>query len=83
MSQSYIPVALRRLVADPLQIDHILPTSDGGESVLSNLCLAWARCNLYKGTKQHGTDPETNLNVSLFNPREMEWNGMGCSLRMA
>lgn len=53
-----------------LHIEHIFP--DGGET-LDNLCLACPNCNLSKAAAVTAVDPETNAEVSLFNPRQQPW----------
>lgn len=54
-------------------IDHILPESSGGETVLENLALACVSCSLRKGAKQIIVDSETMQEVQIFNPRKDIW----------
>lgn len=56
-----------------LHIEHIIPLAAGGETIESNLWLACALCNGYKGTQTHAPDPVTNGLVPLFNPRTQNW----------
>ena len=63
-----------RLVAASLQIDHIIPESKGGESELSNLCLACGPCNQHKASKTMAIDPQTGNRTDLFNPRQQVWS---------
>lgn len=56
-----------------LHIEHIVPLSGGGETVESNLWLACALCNGYKGAQTHGFDPVSSERVLLFNPRAQKW----------
>jgi hypothetical protein len=56
-----------------LQIDHIQPLTKGGANTEDNLCLAWELCNQYKWTQTEAIDPESELLVSLFNPRLQRW----------
>ncbi|HRH41538.1 MAG TPA: HNH endonuclease signature motif containing protein [Pyrinomonadaceae bacterium] len=49
-------------------IDHIIPTSEGGNDSLKNLALACFHCNRHKSNKQLIGD------IQIFNPREMSWN---------
>lgn len=63
----------QELVPDILQIEHLIPLSKGGTSDPSNLWLACARCNRYKGDKTAIIDPQTNQAVPLFNPRTQKW----------
>lgn len=62
------------LIAEPLQIDHVIPTAADGKTELTNLCFACARCNLHKGATFEATDAETGETVTLFHPRSMDWN---------
>jgi 5-methylcytosine-specific restriction endonuclease McrA len=54
-------------------IDHVVPRAAGGSTESSNLALACVSCSLRKLAKQSATDPETGLDVALFNPREQTW----------
>lgn len=56
-----------------LQIDHIIPQSQGGKSETENLCLACASCNNHKHARQSAIDPETGQQTALFHPLEQEW----------
>ena len=58
----------------PLTVDHILPEAKGGQTVLSNLCLACRRCNEFKGSSTHSEDPLTGETIPLFNPRTQVWS---------
>jgi hypothetical protein len=57
----------------PYHVEHIVATSHGGSDKPSNLAWACARCNLRKGPNIATIDPDTGLQVSLFNPRIMIW----------
>lgn len=63
----------QHLVMARLEIEHIIPLSQGGSSDESNLWLACPLCNRYKGEKISALDPATNQVVRLFNPRLDEW----------
>jgi len=54
-------------------IDHIIPRTRKGETVLSNLALACPHCNGHKWALVDGVDPSTSQPASLFNPREQVW----------
>lgn len=62
------------VVGNLLEVEHILPRSDGGTSDPRNLCLACARCNRCKGRRTRARDPITGMFVALFNPRSEEWS---------
>lgn len=57
-----------------MHIDHIVPLAEGGTSEESNLWLACAWCNTYKGSITCAVDPENGKAVSLFNPRKQRWS---------
>jgi len=58
----------------PFEVEHIVPRSLGGADAEFNLALACRSCNLHKGTRISGIDPESNTEVRLFNPRQDQWN---------
>ena len=58
----------------PLSIDHIRPRSLGGTDNLRNLALACRRCNERRYNFTSAIDPETGVDVSLFNPRTQLWS---------
>ncbi|MTJ06750.1 HNH endonuclease signature motif containing protein [Anabaena sp. UHCC 0204] len=62
-----------RLTGMPLVMDHILPSSLGGNDERENLSACCYRCNEFKGAKITVNDPVTNESVSLFNPRQQGW----------
>jgi hypothetical protein len=57
----------------PFEVEHVTPSSAGGDDVLANLALACRSCNLYKATRETATDPDTQEEVRLFHPREDRW----------
>lgn len=61
------------LLATSLEFDHIIPESEGGETIRENLWLACHACNKQKGSQTHAQDTETNEIVPLFNPRTQNW----------
>jgi HNH endonuclease len=61
------------LSTSPLTIDHINPQSLGGSDDTDNLALACRRCNERHYNFTVGTDPETQEEVALFNPRCQTW----------
>jgi HNH endonuclease len=62
------------LIPNMLEIEHLLPLAEGGESEEENLWLACRNCNSYKSSKTKAVDPETNHLVKIFNPRTQNWN---------
>ncbi|MBO1348227.1 MAG: HNH endonuclease [Hormoscilla sp. GUM202] len=56
-----------------LEIEHIIPISQGGSNDESNLWLACPICNRHKSDKTTAVDPETGERVTLFNPRTQIW----------
>lgn len=57
-------------IGQTMQVDHIDP--HGGDG-LDNLCLACWNCNSHKHTATTAPDPESQLEVALFNPRTQVW----------
>lgn len=62
------------LSPDRFTIDHIMPQSLGGSDELDNLALACHRCNERHYNFIVATDPKTQKQVALFNPRQQEWS---------
>jgi 5-methylcytosine-specific restriction endonuclease McrA len=52
-------------------IEHVLPRSQGGQTVLSNLALSCPGCNLAKADRTTGKDRGGTVQA-LFNPRHFE-----------
>jgi len=63
-------------------IEHVLPRSSGGQTVLSNLALSCPSCNLSKSNRLIGPDAAGNVRV-LFNPRAYEPWLLGWHLHFA
>jgi hypothetical protein len=61
------------LLAGSGQIDHIVPSSQGGSDQDENLCLCCAWCNLRKGDRIFARDPITMHRIRLFHPRTQRW----------
>lgn len=55
------------------EVDHIIPTQHGGETVDYNLALSCMRCNRHKGPNVGSFDPETGELMPFFNPRLHSW----------
>lgn len=62
------------LTSHKLEIEHIYPTSKGGNTEKENLCLACRHCNLHKSSKIYGFDAVSAKRVRLFNPNRQ--NGL-------
>jgi HNH endonuclease len=60
-------------------IEHILPRSQGGETVMSNLALSCPGCNLAKAERTVGED-QSGRTQPLFNPRDFEPSLLGWHL---
>jgi hypothetical protein len=58
---------------DFFSIEHILPFSKGGLTVLYNLAFSCQRCNIHKYTATQAIDPATGLMAALYNPRTGIW----------
>jgi hypothetical protein len=63
----------QQYVMGTLEIEHIIPRSQGGSDDESNLWLSCSLCNRYKGTQITGVDPASGATVALFNPRIQVW----------
>lgn len=51
-----------------------MPQSLGGSDNPDNLALACSRCNGRRYNFLIGIDPENQQEISLFNPRQQQWN---------
>lgn len=65
--------APQHLMVVKLEIEHIIPLSQGGTSNEDNLWLCCPACNMYKGSKVAAHDPESKRLVPLYNPRLQNW----------
>src|SRR5712691_8524952 len=63
-------------------VEHILPRSQGGETVMSNLALSCPGCNLAKAERTTGID-QSGRTQPLFNPRDFEPWLLGWHLHFA
>jgi hypothetical protein len=54
-------------------MEHIIPVAKGGTTSLENLALACGGCNGHKYSKVQAFDPVSQINVSLFHPRQDIW----------
>lgn len=54
-------------------VEHVRPRQHGGGDNLDNLALACPNCNWNKGPNMSAVDPETDMLLPLFNPRQDTW----------
>lgn len=54
-------------------VEHIIPASRGGKTILDNLALACPGCNAHKYIKTEVPDPIDRTLVPLYNPRTQKW----------
>lgn len=55
-------------------VDHIVPLAQNGQDTLDNLALACFHCNRRKMAKTSAIDPQSGVEVPLFNPRQSIWS---------
>ena len=63
----------QRYVLGPHEIEHLIPLMSGGSDDETNLWLACARCNRFKGGQTEAQDPVTGASHALYNPRFQRW----------
>jgi hypothetical protein len=54
-------------------VEHVIPRSRGGATVLDNLAWACPGCNLGKSDRVEASDPQTGRAAPLFHPRTERW----------
>jgi len=57
----------------PFHVEHIIPKKHRGRTVLANLALSCAGCNLSKASNVAGFDDESGQLTRLFHPRLDTW----------
>ncbi|MGI9303641.1 MAG: HNH endonuclease [Gammaproteobacteria bacterium] len=57
----------------PFDVEHIIPVSRDGVDAEFNWALSCRSCNLYKSSHTTGVDPERQIEILLFHPREDRW----------
>jgi hypothetical protein len=62
------------LTGAAMEVEHLIPTALGGNTVEENLWLSCRRCNGGKGSRTVVTDPVTQAALPLFNPRTQSWS---------
>jgi hypothetical protein len=63
-----------QIMGVPLEVEHIVPVSLGGNTERENLWLACHRCNKFKSNRIQALDPETEEPAQLFDPRHQNWH---------
>ena len=63
-------------------VEHVVPRSQGGKTVMSNLALSCPGCNLAKAERTAGED-ESGRTQPFFNPRDFEPWVLGWHLHFA
>ena len=58
----------------PFEIEHIFAKALGGSSDMENLALACRSCNVHKAAALICRDPESGLDVPLYNPGRQRWD---------
>ena len=66
-------LSLEAVVGTPMELEHLIPESLGGETEEANLWLACPRCNAHKADRIVARDPDSGRAVRLFNPRRQIW----------
>ncbi len=59
--------------AATFHIDHVVPQTADGQTAEDNLALACVSCSLYKAARLTATDPDTNEDIPIYNPRQQIW----------
>ena len=65
--------APQRALPYRLEVEHLRPSSLGGGDERANLWLSCHKCNKLRSNHVAGTDPLTQQEVALFNPRQDDW----------
>ncbi|MBU0511690.1 MAG: HNH endonuclease [Chloroflexi bacterium] len=55
-------------------IDHVIPYTAAGETVVENLALACVSCSLRKSARQIAIDPKSGEEAALYHPRYDSWH---------
>lgn len=58
----------------PFTVDHVVPLAEGGSDDPGNLALACFHCNRRKADRLTALDPDSGVEVPLFNPRQDDWS---------
>jgi 5-methylcytosine-specific restriction endonuclease McrA len=60
--------------AAAFHVDHVVPRSRGGQTILENLVLQCPYCSLHKSNKLGANDPLDNNFCPLFHPLNDQWS---------
>lgn len=63
----------QHVIGPLLEVEHIVPASQGGSDEDENLWIACPSCNNYKADKTSAPDALSGKQVRLFNPRQDVW----------
>ncbi len=63
-----------QIIVVTMEVDHIVPEIEDGQTVETNLCLTCRSCNGFKLDFQIAIDPETGDTYPLYNPRTQLWD---------
>ncbi|MBU1660294.1 MAG: HNH endonuclease [Chloroflexi bacterium] len=55
-------------------IDHVIPYTAAGETVVENLALACVSCSLRKSARQIAIDPKSGKEAAPYHPRRDSWH---------
>lgn len=58
----------------PFEVEHIIPLYRGSADTEFNWALSCRSCNLRKGIRMQGKDPESEAEIRLFHPRQDQWD---------
>lgn len=58
----------------PFEVEHIIPLSRQGTNDADNLALACRSCNLRKGNRVSGYEPDSEIEIFFFHPRKDQWS---------
>lgn len=67
-------MAPQTICAYTFHLEHIIPRSAGGNNSHDNRALSCWNCNSSKSNRVDGTDPDSGVAVSLFDPRKQVWS---------
>jgi hypothetical protein len=64
----------QQLITYRLEVEHLRPSSKGGEDNRENLWLSCHKCNKVRSNRVNLTDPLSGKEVAIFNPRSDNWH---------